>query len=194
MTPAVHSTGRIWRSPPQLTAPPVGLTPPVVPITSFDAVLLLDDVWDFRASAYQESVESSTGLASSQVLMDSVQFRVVMPYALLWASVQIGDAEMVAAAAAATKLDPSKISVRSNRRLSAWDLERSERRLQSLFDMYALTDNAADLSSMQSKLSNVTLLQASLAASGVEVRPPARSVQCCAKDAMQKTRELASQL
>ncbi|CAE7906310.1 unnamed protein product [Symbiodinium necroappetens] len=144
---------------------------PGVPITSFDAVLLLDDVWDFRASAYQESVESSTGLGSSQVLMDSVQFRVMMPYALLWASVQIGDAEMVAAAASATKLDPSKIFVRSNRRLSESDMEPpSERRLQSLFDMYALTDNAADLSSMQSKLSNVSLLQASLAASGVEAR------------------------
>ena len=148
------------------------LTAPGVPITSFDAALVMADVWNFKASAYLDSVLSSTGLSEQQVVLDSVNFRVAVPYALLWASVQIGDAEMAAAVAAATMLDPSQVSIRSGRRLSEDEAseQQGSRRLQNLFQVYALTDNAADLASMQAKLGDPNTLEASLAASQIEAR------------------------
>ena len=151
---------------------PLGWTDtPGVPITSFDAALMIDDVWSFKEAAYRESVQSSTGLSSQQVLVDSIQFRISVPYALLWASVQIDDEQMAAAVASAGNLDPSKIKVSSSRRLSDFDSseEASERRLQNLFQISAFTDNAADLTSMQSKLANTATLQSSLASMQIQV-------------------------
>ncbi|CAJ1363207.1 unnamed protein product, partial [Effrenium voratum] len=145
---------------------------PGVPITSFDVAVELGDIWSFEAPKLLDSVMLTSGLAKSQVLLGHTQYRIAISYALLWAAEQLSDSQMTAAAAIAAGVSASRATAASSRRLSEdqGDEENrgvSTRRLQNVFQIAVYTDNAADLASLDGKISSKSNLEAALTSLGI---------------------------
>ena len=142
-----------------------------VPITSFDLVMEVSDVWSFEAPAVLNSMVEIGAAPADQVAINRVFYRVSISYALLWASVQLTADQMAQAAAAAAGVSLEFAGASSARRLEA-ETENSDvpqRRLQNVFQVYVASTNAADLPSLQSKISSSTSLETALQSLGVQV-------------------------
>ena len=140
-----------------------------VPITSFDLVMEVSDVWSFEAPAVLNSVVEIGAAPADQVAINRVFYRVSISYALLWASVQLTTDQMAQAAATAAGVSLEFAGASFARRLEAETDPAPQRRLQNVFQVYVASTNAADLPSLQSKISSSTTLESALQSLGVQV-------------------------
>lgn len=142
-----------------------------VPITSFDLVVEVSDIWSFEAPAVLDSVVGIGGAPADHVFIDRVLYRVAISYALLWASVQVTPDQMAQAAASAAGVSPSLAGASSSRRLDSLEAEEAEsRRLQNVFQLFVASTNAADLASLQTKISSTSNLETALSSLGISVQ------------------------
>lgn len=148
-----------------------------VPITSFDLVVEVSDIWSFEAPAVLDSVVGIGAAPADHVFIDRVLYRVAISYALLWASVQVTPDQMAQAAASAAGVSPSLAGASSSRRLDSLEAEEAEsRRLQNVFQLFVASTNAADLASLQTKISSTSNLETALSSLGISAVTQATSL------------------
>eukprot|EP00438_Fugacium_kawagutii_P022667 Skav224891 [mRNA] locus=scaffold1112:314860:321803:+ [translate_table: standard] len=145
-----------------------------VPITTFDLVLELGDIWSFEAPAVLNSIVEMGAAPADQVAMNRVLYRVAISYALLWASVEVTDEEMVLAVANAAGVSQSLAGAMSSRRLDEVppDLPpevplEAPRRLQKVFEVFVASTNAADLATLESRISVAGNVESALQTLGI---------------------------
>jgi len=110
----------------------------------------VSDIWSFEAPAVLDSVVGIGAAPADHVFIDRVLYRVAISYA---------------------GVSPSLAGASSSRRLDSLEAEEAEsRRLQNVFQLFVASTNAADLASLQTKISSTSNLETALSSLGISVQ------------------------